>query len=277
MTKEHEDLQLALCSLYQRVEELNQRMKGEDLPMESLLEVPDPPPLGETTCGFLYRVVNGDDLCFIARRFGTTEEELVLINQIEEPQHLAPGHILIIPCLIYRAQRGDSVNLLASRYGATTEGLIGANRLKPPFALFSGQLLVIPIPCELEAPQLTPKVEGIRGIYYKAQPGDSVFRIAGRFSLAAHSIIEANGLEPPFALFPYEELIIPVSATIYRAQPGDTLWSIAIMFGTTVDVMARFNNLAPPFTILPGEWLTIISPIKTSRDREEEQEEESKG
>lgn len=277
LTREYEDLQLSLYSLCQRVEELNHRIRGEEVEYTSLIDVPHPPPLGETTCGFLYTVMNGDTPFFVARRFGTTVEAIVLANRIEDPHVIIPGQTLIIPALVYRVQRDDSLNLIASRFGVTTEGLIGANGLKPPFTLLSGQILVIPLPCEIEIPVPTPMIEGVCSIYYTVQPGDSVFTIAGRFSLSTHSIIEANGLEPPFTLFSDEQLLIPLMVNIYRVRPRDSLYNIAIKFGTTIDVLARFNNLSPPFKVLPGEWLTIVSPSMSSGVDERREKNHEKG
>lgn len=274
MGSEYEELQLALQSLHQRLEDLIQGVGVDDTASSTLIDLPDPPPPGETTCGFLYRVVRGDTLFFIARRFGTTVEAIVEANQIEDPHVIMPGQRLIIPVLVYRVIAGDSVFLIASRFSIPTHGIIQANRLTPPFTIFPGQLLALPIPCELEVPPPPPPpVEEPCGVLYVVQPGDSVFLIAGRFHVTTQSIIQANALEPPFTIFPDDQLLIPVTAIVYRVRPGDTLFTLAIRFASTVDVIARFNNISPPFTIFPGQWLNIYRPCGDFGTLEGEKEE----
>lgn len=263
--EENDSLQLSLQSLHQRLEDLINGMKGNESSALGIFHVSDPPPPGETTCGFLYTVVRTDTLFFLARRFGTTVGEIVEANQIEDPDFIVPGQRLIIPVLVYRVQPGDSVFLIASRFQITSEGIIRANRLSPPFTIFPGQLLALPIPCELEVPPPPPppEVEPC-GVLYVVQPGDSVFLIAGRFNVTTQSIIQANNLEPPFTIFPDDQLLIPVTAVVYQIRPGDTLFNLAIRFDSTVDVIARFNNISPPFLIFPGQWLNIYRPCEIS-------------
>ena len=55
---------------------------------------PEPEPEPEY---ILYTVVKGDTLIGIARRYGTTAEELAQINDIENPSLIRPGQVLKIP------------------------------------------------------------------------------------------------------------------------------------------------------------------------------------
>lgn len=263
LTKKNKDLQFSLHSLNQRLDELIQALKGEEAGY-TLLEVLDPPPGGETSKGFLYPVVKGDTLSLIAHRFGTTEKALVEANRIRDEKIIIPGQTLIIPVLVYRVKKGDTVFLIASSFGITTQGMIRANRLISPLTIIPGQFLALPIPCQIEIPKYPPPIGEVKGVIYSVQPADSIFFIAGRFNVSAQSIIQLNQLEPPFTIFPHEQLIIPVKAIVYQVQSGDNLFNLALRFNSTADVIARFNNITPPFIISKGHWLIIYSPMTST-------------
>ena len=93
----------------------------------------------------------------IARRFGTTVEELVALNGLANPDSLALGQELVVPATSGAgetttggaAQRhvvtsGDTLNSIARQYGVTVEALQQANGITNPNFIYIGQELVIP-------------------------------------------------------------------------------------------------------------------------------------
>lgn len=57
-----------------------------------------PPPTPTTCSGFLYRVVTGDTMFSIARRFGVSLSALTAANpQITNPSSIFPGQVICIP------------------------------------------------------------------------------------------------------------------------------------------------------------------------------------
>ncbi len=95
----------------------------------------------------LYIVQPGDSLWKIARRFGTTVEELARFNGLEDPGHLVPGQAVRLPRTgeteipIYIVQPGDSLWKIARRLGTTVEELTKLNQLTDPEDLRPGQVL----------------------------------------------------------------------------------------------------------------------------------------
>lgn len=55
---------------------------------------PCPPPAPEP---FTYVVRQGDTVYFIAQRFGTTMQAIILANNLRNPDLIFPGQVLIIP------------------------------------------------------------------------------------------------------------------------------------------------------------------------------------
>ena len=95
-----------------------------------------------------YTVRPGDTLWAIARRFGTTVQELVMLNWIADPDLIYPGQVLRLPdsssVLVYRVVRGDTLSGIALRFGTTVQALARANHIANPNLIDVGQTLVIP-------------------------------------------------------------------------------------------------------------------------------------
>jgi LysM repeat protein len=54
-------------------------------------------PVPTPTPQLTYTVVAGDSLALIAARFGTTVQELQAVNDIEDPNEIGVGQVLVIP------------------------------------------------------------------------------------------------------------------------------------------------------------------------------------
>ncbi len=104
-----------------------------------------------------YTVQPGDTLGSIAKRFGTTVQELQRLNNITNPDVLALGQKLIVPASgsavavptagqgrSYVVQRGDTLLSIARRFGLTVKQLQAANNITNPDRIYPGQKLIIP-------------------------------------------------------------------------------------------------------------------------------------
>ena len=95
-----------------------------------------------------YTVRPGNTLWAIARRFGTTVQELVSLNGIADPNLIYPGQVLRLPdsssVLVYRVVQGDTLSGIALRFGTTVQALVLANHIADPNLIDVGQTLVIP-------------------------------------------------------------------------------------------------------------------------------------
>jgi len=95
------------------------------------------------------------------------------------------------------------------------------------------------------------------------QPGDTLSVLARRYEVPARALIEANNLEPPYALSAGRRLVLP-QVQAHRVEPGETLTSIARRHGVEASALAAANRLAPPFTVRTGTLLIVpprVEPV----------------
>jgi murein DD-endopeptidase MepM/ murein hydrolase activator NlpD len=105
----------------------------------------------------------GDTLALIARRFGTTTENLAHLNHLANPHIIYVGQRLLLPSTeadpswtetagpvlsrssqVHVVQPGDTMARVASRYGLSVWALAQANQLVNPNVIHAGQRLLIP-------------------------------------------------------------------------------------------------------------------------------------
>ncbi|GLV47918.1 peptidoglycan-binding protein LysM [Thermus sp. LT1-2-5] len=106
-------------------------------------------------------VVPGDTLFSLARRYGTTVEELMRLNGLESFL-IRPGQVLKVrpkEAPVHVVAPGDTLFSLARRYGTTVEELMRLNGLVSP-ELKVGQALRLPANAQEAPPAPGGEVEG---------------------------------------------------------------------------------------------------------------------
>ena len=99
-----------------------------------------------------YIVKAGDNLTKLSKRYGTTVQSLVELNEIENPDLIYVGQILKIPKSnniqetsqtpeYYIVKAGDNLTKLSKRYGTTVQRLVELNNIKNPNLILIGQKL----------------------------------------------------------------------------------------------------------------------------------------
>jgi LysM repeat protein len=160
-----------------------------------------------------YIVQPGDTLYSIARRYGTTVEAILAVNDISNPDYIYPGQLINIPDegipdqtgFYYIIQPGESLYVIAQRYNISLRDLIRYNEIAPPYTVYPGQRIFIPGVEEPEPPA--------GGQIYIVKEGDTLYSIAEQFDAALDEIIRLNNIPRPDLIYPGQRLIIPPSAT----------------------------------------------------------------
>ena len=104
---------------------------------------------------------------------------------------------------------------------------------------------------------------------YIVQPGDTLLKIAARYSIRVSQLAEANSLHWNSWVYVGQRLIIPdpqpISGTVYVVRRGDTLYGIARRSGTTVQAIMWANGLTSTH-IYVGQRLLIPAPQASCPD-----------
>lgn len=94
----------------------------------------------------IYTVRPGDSVYSIAQRYGVSSQEIILQNQLENPERLVVGQALVIPVETIRhvVTAGQTLYSLARGYGVPLDQVIAANPDVDPNRLQIGQVVNIP-------------------------------------------------------------------------------------------------------------------------------------
>ncbi|MFC0215625.1 LysM peptidoglycan-binding domain-containing protein [Paenibacillus chartarius] len=161
--------------------------------------------------------------------------------------------------LLYTVRPGDSLFTIAGQLGTNVQSLVQINSLYPPVTepdrLLPGQVLLARLPGMAEQ----------SSVLYQVQPGDTLYRIAERFSLSADMLAALNQIQQPDLL--QAARLLYIGAYAYEVQQGDSLYEISRRFGVTMSELIRANLNRPglsPDVVYPGVRLVVPLPSSTN-------------
>lgn len=93
------------------------------------------------------------------------------------------------------------------------------------------------------------------------RPGESLYVVARRVNVPVRTLIEANGLQPPYALTAGQRLALPRVRT-HEVRSGDTLANIARRYGLGTNELVRANALQPPYAVQAGQLLNLPGVVE---------------
>ena len=201
----------------------------------------------QAATGGTYTVVSGDGLYAIARKTGTSIEDLLSLNGLSLNSTIYPGQVL---------------NLSANSEAATAEESTESTTEETQEEATTSE-------------ETTPSTNA--KMYY-VHSGDSLYRIAHNRGISLTTLLEWNHLSVDSIIHPGQGLIVSEgssssseeaaptaevseetsssSATTYTVQPGDGLWRIAKNHGLTLDELKSINQLTSNI-IQPGQVLIV--------------------
>lgn len=184
---------------------------------------------GGTTM-YIHVIKRGESLWQIAQTYHSTVNQLLLVNDINDPKRLVVGQAIIVPEFEkeYVVEVGDTLERIAQNYGVRTIDLAIANGIDDPTMIFPGQLLKIPY------------------VLYTVRPGDTLWKIAQHYQVTVEQIVAVNQIPNPDLIFPDQVFIIP-----FLNRP---------MIETNAYI--RRQDLVGQFDVLRlGRHLTYLSPF----------------
>ncbi|MBX2843311.1 MAG: LysM peptidoglycan-binding domain-containing protein [Flammeovirgaceae bacterium] len=225
----------------QQIMALNGMQANQPIYVGQKLNVPSggnqaPPPTPKPNSGEglkpkIYTVQRGDSLYSISKKFGTTPQEIIKLNNISASGAISVGQRLQVgnsslsssqpsptstpsqqvgkPSSddIYIVQRGDSLYSIAQRNGTTPQEIIKMNNLAPNATIYLGQMLRVR-PVKTQPPKTNNNLQT-----YTVKQGDWLDKIAGQYGTTAQEIMRLNSL-PNNNLFIGQRLLIPSSQPI---------------------------------------------------------------
>ncbi|MEE1282404.1 MAG: LysM peptidoglycan-binding domain-containing protein [Acutalibacteraceae bacterium] len=96
-----------------------------------------------------YTIEPGDTIWGIAQYFGTTVDELLRYNNIQDMNRIHPGQQIHIPTKMmtapkwYAVRPGDTLYTISLRYGLDINDIIDNNNLVNPNTIYPGQLIML--------------------------------------------------------------------------------------------------------------------------------------
>ncbi|NKE06634.1 MULTISPECIES: LysM peptidoglycan-binding domain-containing protein [Mesobacillus] len=138
----------------------------------------------------------GDTLWRLAQGYQTTINQIILVNELDNPNVLVVGQSLVIPenNREYVVQQGDSLWAIASRYGVTVQEIASYNNIADSAMIFVGQMLELPY------------------LSHTVNSGETLWAISQRYGVSINQITEANNISNPSLIYPGFVLRIPAPA-----------------------------------------------------------------
>jgi len=168
-----------------------------------------------------HRVIKGESLSVIARRYRTSVRAIMAMNGLKSRHFIRAGWKLKIPTRRYASskrislpapglktigksaeyvvRKGDSLWRIANRFGTTTEAIQSLNKLNDTY-LRIGQVLMIPQDLSVFREIKTQK--------YIVLKGDTPYMIAQKHHMNLSEFLRINNLAPRSTIYPGQVLLV---------------------------------------------------------------------
>lgn len=188
------------------------------------------------TSSTTHTVGAGDTVSALAKRYGTTVEQIVSANRLDSRALIIIGQRLTIPgtsapstggsaapaasrstaarAATHVVRAGDTVSGIAQRYGTTVESIASLNGLRDPGLIRIGQRLTVSgggsAPAAPAAkPATTVPVSTTVSRTHVVAAGDTVSGLASRYGSTTSAIISANNLPSSGLIYVGQRLTVP--------------------------------------------------------------------
>ena len=153
-----------------------------------------------------YTFVRGDSFYRVARRYGSSVDELLAINRRQDAV-ARPGQVILVPAgrvdraiasgnvRTHTVQPGESLWTISRRHGVKLAELRRMNAFGDNPVLHPGDRVIIGAAMNDDAPST-----------YVVQPGDTLWQLARRFSTTVEELTALNRIGPDTTLKPGQEL-----------------------------------------------------------------------
>jgi len=194
------------------------RVPGSKMPSPSAGNTSSSPSFTST----YHTVSRGDSLYSIAKKYGTTPQLLVKMNNLSSQARIFIGQKLKVKSAtaappprpepnvvtagnVYTVKRGDSLYAIAQKYNTTPQQILRLNGLSENATIYIGQMLKV-----TEPQDTPPPTNQLRS--YTVQRGDFLSKIAGAYNTTPQEIMRLNRLSSG-QIYVGQRLLIPQPST----------------------------------------------------------------
>lgn len=164
--------------------------------------------------------------------------------------------------VVHKVRRGETLSGIARRYGTSVQAIMAMNGLRSKHYVKAGWNLKVPSSGKATA----VASQGAEGSMtrYVVRKGDSLWKIARRFSTTTRAIQSANNLRTT-RLQIGQVLNVPAGigtkasgdVKTYRVRRGDSPYIIAKRHRMELSEFLKVNRLTPTSTIYPGQIVKV--------------------
>ena len=223
-----------------------------------------------------YTVVSGDGLYAIARKTGTSIDDLLSLNGLSLTSTIYPGQVLTLSANSQEAESEESSSTENESSTSTQETSSEENAASSEITSTGGRYTVV--------------------------SGDGLYAIARKTGTSIDDLLSLNGLSLNSTIYPgqvltlsgnsevapaaestestaeesQEEVAIPeettpsTNAKMYYVHSGDSLYRIAHNHGISLSTLLEWNHLSVDSIIHPGQGLIVSDESSTSSENSEE-------
>lgn len=177
-----------------------------------------------------YTVTSGDNLSYIAQKYGMKTTELAKLNGINKPYKINIGQTLkviggnnekvkITKIEIYTVTSGDNLSSIAEKHHIKTDELAALNNLKSPYSLKIGQKLKISNNNYSSNNKKQDKI--IEAKTYTVKSGDNLSSIARDNNTDFKELASLNNLKSPYSLRVGQKLKISEKVVVKQASKAN--------------------------------------------------------
>lgn len=212
---------------------------------------------GDTVTNYEITIQKGDTLSSLANRYQTTVEDLMDLNDIDNPDMIQSGDTIIVPVELldvaqtdYTVSVGDNLDVIAKKYGTTVDELLLLNpQITDADVIHIGDVIKVP-------------ESDTYSFSYKIQTGESLDSIASSFGCTVDELMDLNpNIDNRDYVRAGDTINVPLpeNTESYIVQNGDTVSKICDRFDMDYNKFLQMNQIEDPNKITVGDRLLIIS------------------
>lgn len=158
-----------------------------------------------------YKVIPGNTLSELAEYFGTSVENIKIVNRLKN-NIIYAGKVLRMPasCINYIVVSGNTLWKISNKHNTTVSKIKMFNSLTSN-TIYAGQMLHIPYP---------PAVRSVKYITHTVQSGETLWSISIKYGIPQYELESANQLTGSAWLSIGQKLRIPVYYIPVKPTPG---------------------------------------------------------